>query len=207
MRLGRLAARLVIGGLFIGHGTQKLFGWFGGPGVEGTEQMAENLELRPGRANAVLVGTAETTGGAMVASGFLMPVGASALIATMITAIRKVHYAKGLWNTQGGYEFNLTLIAALMALIDGGPGPASVDRVLGLDDTGHGWALAALVAGAAGSTIAIEAGKRYGAEAPEQEQQEIDFAAAEREEAAARGKHFESDEVAERVAEAALASA
>jgi putative oxidoreductase len=205
MRLGRLAARLVIGGLFIGHGTQKLFGWFDGPGPEGTEKMMDKLEMRPARANALLSGASETAGGAMIATGFLTPVGASALIATMITAIRKVHLQKGFWNTNGGYEFNLTLIASLLALVDGGPGPVSIDHLLGTDETGHGWALAALAAGAAGSTIAIEAGRRYGQEI-EQEQQEIDFAAAERAEAAARGGRFEHD-AAEQVADAAVSPA
>ena len=162
--------------------------------------------MRPAKANALLSGAAETGGGAMIATGFLMPVGAAAVIASMVTAIRKVHLQRGFWNTDGGYEFNLTLIAALLALIDGGPGPVSVDHVLGIDDTGQGWALAALAAGAAGSTIAIEAGKRWRLE-EDQEQQEIDFAAAERAEAEGRGRRFEEDDVAERVAEAAISSA
>jgi putative oxidoreductase len=207
MRLGRLAARLVVGGLFVGHGTQKLFGWFGGPGPEGTAKTMEKLEMRPAKADALLAGTSEVGGGAMFAAGFLTPLAGSALIATMITAIRKVHLQKGFWNTQGGYEFNLTLIAAILTMIDGGPGPISIDRVLGIDDTGHGWALAALAAGAAGSTVASAAAKRIAAERQEQGQQEIDFAAAERREAAARGERFEENEVAERVVEAALSSA
>jgi putative oxidoreductase len=204
MRLGRLAARLVIGGLFIGHGTQKLFGWFGGPGREGTERMMEKLEMRPPRANALLVGAAETAGGGMVASGFLTPAGASALIASMITAIRKVHGTKGVWNSQGGYEFNLVLIAALLALVDGGPGPISVDRLLGLDETGHRWALAALAAGAAGSAIAIEAGRRLAEEqeaASEPGSADVGSATA-----GTRGSRFAQEE-AERVGDAAIAAA
>jgi putative oxidoreductase len=207
MKLGRLAARLFIGGLFVGHGTQKLFGWFGGPGPEGTAETMEKLEMRPARADALLAGASEAGGGAMFAAGFLTPLAGTALIATMITAIRKVHLQRGFWNTQGGYEFNLTLIAAILAMIDGGPGPISIDRALGIDDTGHGWALAALAAGAAGSTVAIQAAKRLAAERQEMEQQEIDFAAAERREAAARGTRFEEQDVAERVVEAALSSA
>jgi putative oxidoreductase len=78
----------------------------------------------------------------------------------MITAIRKVHLRNGLWNTGGGYEFNLALIAAVLAIVDGGPGPLSVDGALGIEDTGWPWALFALAAGAAGSTLAIEAGRR-----------------------------------------------
>ncbi len=160
MMLGRLIARLVIGGLFIGHGTQKWFGWFGGPGRDGTEGMMEKLEMRPAKANAHLVAGTETVGGAMIATGALTPVAASGLIAAMVTAMRKVHFANGPWNSNGGYEFNLVLIAALVALVDGGPGRISVDRALGIEETGTGWALAALAGGAVGSALAIEAGKR-----------------------------------------------
>jgi putative oxidoreductase len=162
MKLGSLIARLVIGGLFIGHGTQKWFGWFGGPGREGTEGMMEKLEMRPAKANAHLVAGTETVGGAMIALGALTPVAASGLIAAMITAVRKVHLKNGPWNADGGYEFNLVLIGALLAIVDGGPGRLSVDSALGLDDTGHGWALAALAGGALGSTLAIEYGSRQG---------------------------------------------
>jgi putative oxidoreductase len=108
----------------------------------------------------------------MLVAGALTPLAAAALIATMLTAIRTVHLRNGLWNTKGGYEFNLALIAAILAIVDGGPGKLSVDGVLGLDDTGPGWAPAALAAGALGSTIAIEAGHRQPAEetdAPEHE--------------------------------------
>jgi putative oxidoreductase len=158
MNAGRLIARLTIGGLFVGHGTQKLFGWFGGPGPEGTEQMMDKLELRPGRRNALAAGLSETAGGALLVLGALTPLAGALVSGTMFTAIRKVHFQKGLWNTGGGYEFNLALIAATAALVDGGPGSPSVDRALGLDRTGSGWALASVAAGAVGSALAIEAG-------------------------------------------------
>jgi putative oxidoreductase len=159
MNAGRLLARVTIGSLFVGHGTQKLFGWFGGPGPEGTAQMMDKLELRPPQRHALAAGISETAGGALLALGALTPVASALLSGTMFTAIRKVHFAKGLWNTGGGYEYNLTLIAALAALVDGGPGSPSVDRALGIDRTGSGWALASLAAGAVGSQLAIEAGK------------------------------------------------
>ncbi len=158
MRVGRLLARAVIGVLFIGHGTQKWFGWFGGPGLDGASSMMDSIGLRPGRRNAVAASATETVGGAMVLTGALMPLGVTALIATMITAIRTVHLKNGLWNQGGGYEFNLSLIAALLVLLDGGPGKFSVDGALGLEDTGSGWALAALAAGAIGSAAVIELG-------------------------------------------------
>lgn len=158
--LGRLLARGVIGGLFVGHGTQKLFGWFDGPGLEGASQMMESLGLRPGRRNALAASVSEAAGGTMLAIGFLTPLAAASLVGTMVTAIRTVHLKNGLWNTGGGYEFNLALIAGVLAIVDGGPGPVSLDRVLGIHDTGWKWALGALGAGAAGSTLAVELGRR-----------------------------------------------
>lgn len=160
MKLGRLIARIVIGSLFVGHGTQKWFGWFGGPGIEGATGMMDSLGLRPARRNAVAASASETVGGAMIALGALTPVAAAALIGTMVTAVRTVHLKSGPWNKDGGYEFNLVLIAGLLALVDGGPGRLSVDGRLGIHDTGAFWALAALAAGVAGSTLVIEAGSR-----------------------------------------------
>jgi putative oxidoreductase len=157
MNLGRLIARNVIGGLFVGHGTQKLFGWFGGPGLDGTGQMMDKLELRPPKWHALAAATAETAGGALLAFGAATPVAAAVLNGSMFTAIRKVHVDKGPWNQGGGYEYNLVLIAALTALVETGPGRPSVD---GDRLRGTGWALAALAAGAAGSAAAIELGRR-----------------------------------------------
>lgn len=164
MTLVRPFVRLVVGGLFVGHGLQKWRGWFGGPGFEGTVAMTEKLELRPARANAHLVSGTETIGGAMIAAGALTPLAATGLIATMITAIRKVHLANGPWNANGGYEFNLAMIAALLLLVEGGPGRPSLDAALGLEGSGPAWAALALAAGATGSTLAIAAGRRVSAE-------------------------------------------
>jgi putative oxidoreductase len=162
MKIGRLAARVVIGGLFVGHGTQKLFGWFGGPGLEGTEQMMGALEMRPTRANAIAAGVSETAGGLLLIAGAATPAAASSLIGTMITAIRKVHQPNGPWVAQGGWEYNAVLIAALTAMIDAGPGDVSVDAALGRDEWGPAWALAGLAIGATASAIAINLGKQGG---------------------------------------------
>ena len=172
MNAGKLLARVVVGGLFVAHGTQKLFGWFDGPGIEGASKMMHSIGLRPGRRNALAASATELIGGAMLVAGALTPLAAAGLIATMITAIRTVHLKNGLWNSKGGYEFNLAMIAAILAIIEGGPGELSVDSALGLDDTGPGWALASLAAGALGSTIAIEVARRQPEEqaaAPEQQ--------------------------------------
>jgi putative oxidoreductase len=160
MNVARLAARVIIGGLFIGHGTQKLKGWFGGPGIEGTAGMMEALEMHPPRRHAMTAGLTETVGGAMLAAGLATPLASSALIGTMITAIRKVHLPKGPWVSEGGYEYNLVLIAALLALAEEGPGDVSLDNALGMQKTGPVWAVAALGLGAGASTAAIELGRR-----------------------------------------------
>jgi putative oxidoreductase len=160
MSLARFAVRAVIGGLFIGHGTQKLFGWFGGPGLDGTEKMMDSMEMQPPRHHAVLAGATETGGGALLAAGAATPLAASGLIGMMITAIRKVHLRNGPWMTNGGYEYNLVLIASLVALVETGPGAISVDHALGIERQGAQWALAALALGAAGSVAAVEYGRR-----------------------------------------------
>ena len=160
MHIGRLAARAVIGGLFVGHGTQKLFGWFGGPGLEGTDQMMQALDMQPSRPNALAAGVSETAGGALLVAGAATPLAAASLIGTMITAIRKVHQPNGPWVAEGGWEYNAVLIAALLALVDAGPGEISVDALLGRDEWGSSWALGGLALGAAASTAAVTLGKR-----------------------------------------------
>jgi putative oxidoreductase len=157
MGLFRLLARVTIGLLFVGHGTQKLFGWFGGHGPEGTGQYFESLGLKPGRRNALLSGIAEGGGGALFAAGAATPLSAAAISGSMITAIKTVHLEKGVWVSAGGYEYNLVLLAAVFGLTENGPGPWSVDGVLGRERWGTGWALAALAVGAAGSAAVLAA--------------------------------------------------
>src|SRR3954471_996275 len=125
MKIGRALLRAIIGALFVGHGTQKLFGWLGGGGPAGTAQFFEKLELRPPKAHAVAAGAAEALGGAMIAAGLLTPVASTMLSSVMITAIRKVHAQNGVWNTDRGYEYNAVLLATLFALTEHGPGPYS----------------------------------------------------------------------------------
>lgn len=159
MQVARFVARLTIGGLFIGHGAQKLRGWFGGPGLEGTEQMMDALQMHPPRRNAVAAGATEAGAGALVAAGLATPLAAAGLIGVMTTAIRKVHAPKGVWNTEGGYEYNLVLIAVLAALAEAGPGELSLDHALGLERQGTRWALGALVLGGAASFASTELGR------------------------------------------------
>jgi putative oxidoreductase len=157
MKLGKLALRGVVGPLFVGHGAQKLFGWFGGHGIEGTAGFFEQgIGLRPGKRHATAAGLSETVGGALITVGAMTPLAASMVIGTMVTAIRKVHAPKGPWVTEGGYEYNAVLIAALVALAESGPGKPSVDAAAFPKLKGAGWALFALAAGVAGSYLATE---------------------------------------------------
>ena len=152
--LGRLLVRLVIGGLFVGHGTQKLFGWFGGGGPEGTGQFFESIGLRPGKRHAIAAGTAEAGGGALLAAGLATPAAAAALIGVMATAVKQVHWPKGPWVTSGGWEYNAVLIAVLFTLAERGPGRFSLDEALGTTRCGTRWALLALGAGVGGAYLA-----------------------------------------------------
>jgi putative oxidoreductase len=151
MKLGRLILRLVVGGYFIGHGTQKLFGWFGGYGPEGTGQFFESIGLRPGKRHAVAAGLAETGGGALLVLGAATPLASAAVIATMLTAINRVHIKNGPFVSEGGYEYNVVLIAAVLALTEVGPGWPSVDEARGSQAHGTKWALLALIMGALGA--------------------------------------------------------
>jgi putative oxidoreductase len=160
MGLFRLLARVTIGLLFVGHGSQKLFGWFGGGGPEGTGKFFEAIGLRPGQRHATAAGVSETAGGVLFAAGAATPIAAAALSGVMITAIRTVHWEKGVWSTGGGYEYNLVVLAAVFGLTENGPGRWSLDAALGKPRWGTGWAFAALAAGAAGSAAAIASAGR-----------------------------------------------
>jgi putative oxidoreductase len=155
MGLFRFLARITIGLLFVGHGTQKLFGWFGGGGPEGTGQFFEQVGLKPGRRHALAAGAAEAGGGLAFALGAATPAGAAAISGSMITAIKTVHWEKGIWTAAGGYEYNLVLLAGVFSLTENGPGRWSIDGALGRARWGTSWALAALAAGAAGSAAVL----------------------------------------------------
>jgi putative oxidoreductase len=172
MGLFRLLARITIGLLFAGHGTQKLFGWFGGGGPEGTGTFFESIGLRPGRRYALTAGIAETAGGALFAAGAATPAAAAAVSGSMITAIKTVHLEKGIWISGGGYEYNLVLLAAVFGLTENGPGQWSIDGALGKKRWGTVWALAALAAGAAGSAAALASTE---SESSDEEQAPKDF--------------------------------
>ena len=148
MGLGKLVLRVTLGGYFFGHGMQKLAGWFGGGGPEGTGEMFEQIGLRPGRENALLAGAAEAGGGSLLALGLFTPAAVSMLSGVMTNAIRHVHRQNGLWVTDGGIEYPA-----------GGPGRFSLDEALGIRLRGPFVAAIAMGAGAAGAVYLAQHGE------------------------------------------------
>jgi putative oxidoreductase len=129
-RWGQLALRLPVGIIFAAHGAQKLFGWFGGYGLEGTGQWLASIGLHPGTVMALLAGGAEFFGGLALIVGLLVRPAAAVLAFTMVVAIVAVHLGNGLFASNNGYEFALALLAAAVSLTLSGGGRASLDRVL-----------------------------------------------------------------------------
>jgi putative oxidoreductase len=167
MNLGFLVIRIIVGGLFMGHGAQKLWGSFGGHGIAGTGAFFESLGLRPGRAHATAAGLAEFLGGILIALGLLTPIGALLVSSVMVTAIRTVHGVKGPWATNGGYEYNVVLLAVAFVLSAAGPGSWSLDHALGLHLAGAAWAIAQLLVALAGAFLALAMSEATAARARE----------------------------------------
>lgn len=130
--LGLLALRLVAGGLMAGHGAQKLFGKFGGYGLEGTGGWMESMGLKPGKAYATMAGASEFGSGVLTALGLGYPLGPVGMLAPMTVAARTVHKDKPIWATEGGAELPAVYAAVGSALALAGPGRYSLDRLTGL---------------------------------------------------------------------------
>src|SRR5262249_60540455 len=129
MDIGLLVLRLAVGLTMAAHGGQKLFGWFGGYGIAGTGGWLESIGFRPGKVQAVVAGTFEFAGGLLVPLGLLTPLGTALVIAVMVTAIGSVHLPKGVWVTDGGFEYHLVILASRAA--PALPGPGRLSRVPG----------------------------------------------------------------------------
>ena len=132
MDTGLLLARLVFGLLMAAHGTQKLFGWFGGYGLAGTGGFFEQLGFRPGRFFAATAAATELIAGLLVAFGLLGPLGPALIVSVMVVAIATVHWQHGLWATNNGIEVPLLYAAAAVALALTGFGGYSLDAALAL---------------------------------------------------------------------------
>jgi putative oxidoreductase len=131
LSVGLLILRLVVGLTMAGHGAQKLFGWWGGPGLKAWTEGVARMRIRPAAPFAWLAAMAEFGGGLILALGLLSPLGSLAIIGTMLVAIATVHWPNGFWMAKRGYEFNLTLIAAVVAIGLAGPGTYSIDQAVG----------------------------------------------------------------------------
>ena len=171
MNMGLLILRLVIGTLFIGHGTQKLFGWWNGGGPAGTARFFDHIGFRPAQPLALLAGLAETGGGSLIVLGLITPVGATAVIGMMTAAGVVVHLPNGLWNSKGGIELPLVNAAAAATLAFAGPGRYSVDRLIGWHLSGVRWGLAATALGIAAGLAMVgwRRAQAGGAHVPETE--------------------------------------
>lgn len=145
MNVGMLILRLVVGLTMAAHGAQKLFGWFGGPGFAGTASFLEQMGFRPGELHAALVGGSELAGGLLLSLGLLTPLGTAAVTGSMVAAIATVHWEKGFFLANNGFEYNLVLIASALAIGFVGPGRFSLDRLFGWSLSGGRWGLAAAV--------------------------------------------------------------
>lgn len=130
--LGLLIGRLVLGTLFAAHGSQKLLGWFRGPGLQATGRFFESLGFRPGRTFAAAAGLTELASGLLIALGFLGPVGPALLLSVMTVALITVHRGNGLLATSNGSEVPLLYSTVAIGLALVGYGPYSLDAVLGL---------------------------------------------------------------------------
>lgn len=172
--LGLLIMRMTTGSLLMGHGSQKLFGWYGGYGLEGTGGWLESLGLRPGRQWAVVAGLSEFVSGLLTALGLFHPVGPLTIFGPMGVATGTAHAGKPIWVAEGGAELPVTNMAIGLGLTLAGPGRISLDRMLGIKVPAYLavlWALA--VALGIGVTLASKTAAQKQMEiAPPQEETE-----------------------------------
>ena len=127
MDIGLLLLRLTVGLTLAAHGARKLFGWFGGPGLDAIGQLFVTLGFHPGRRHALIAGLVETGGGLLLALGFLTPAAAAAAFSVMRVAGASVHLNQGFFVTSGGYEYTLVLGVAGLTVAFTGPGSLSLD--------------------------------------------------------------------------------
>jgi putative oxidoreductase len=159
MSIGLLVLRLVFGLYMAAHGAQKLFGWFGGNGLEATAGFFEKIDLRPGWLHARAAGTNEFVGGLLLAVGLLTPLAATLYIATMVAAIITVHWKNGPFGTKNGYELNVMIMAAAFCAAGVGAGRYGLDHAFKINDVGWKWAVGAAALGLVGGVGAVLFGR------------------------------------------------
>ena len=160
MNAGMLILRIVIGGTVMLHGAQKVFGAFGGPGMNGTHSMVERLGLRPARPLAALLALTELVGGLLLAFGFLTPFAAAGVAGVMLSATRVVHWPNGFFATDGGFELPLALGGAAIAIAFIGPARFSLDNAFGWHLYGNSWGVAAALIALASGVVIVALGHR-----------------------------------------------
>jgi putative oxidoreductase len=158
--LGLGLVRWTIGSIVVGHGVGNLFGWLGGYGLDGTGAIFERLGFRPGRRWAAVAGLTEVGAGALLAAGLGTPLAVAGIVGVMANTIATAHRGKGPWYFNGGWEYNVVLLATATALGFTGPGRASLDQVLGWRGGGLGWGIAALAGGLAVGAAVLRFGRR-----------------------------------------------
>lgn len=159
MEIGLLLIHATVGVLLVGHGVQKLFGWVGGYGIEGTGGFMEQLNMRPGRHMAIAAGGSEAIGGALLAVGLLTPLAAVLIGSTMLVASLTAHAGKGPFASNGGWELPLINGVVAVGLAFNGAGQWSLDNAIGLDVAGFWWGFGASVLAIAGGLGAIAFGR------------------------------------------------
>ena len=137
VNIALLILRGVVGLIFVAHGSQKLLGWFGGPGLNTWAGVMNRMGLKPPELWAWISGLSEFAGGLLFGLGFYTPMAAAAMISAMIMAMIKVHWSNGFFNVNRGVEFNLTLVAVLVAVGLAGPGAYALGP-----QTPFGWSVA-----------------------------------------------------------------
>jgi putative oxidoreductase len=155
MEIGLLLLRLTVGLTLAAHGGQKLFGWFGGPGLDGAGHGLAALGFHPGRRHALMAGLVEAGGGLLLAVGLFTPLAAAIVLSVMLVAAFSVHVKQGFFITSGGYEYNLVLGVAGLTVAFTGPGRLSLDALLGLTASGAFWGVAAFIVGLVGGAIQL----------------------------------------------------
>jgi len=155
MDVGILLIRVTVGLTLAAHGAQKLFGWFGGYGLTGTAGWLESVGFRPGRVHALMAGLVEVGGGLLLALGAATPIGAALVASVMIVAAVTAHLKNGFFLSSGGYEYNLVLGVAAIAIAFTGAGAWSIDALAGFQTGGGTWGLAALAIALVGATFQL----------------------------------------------------